>query len=104
MTRLKYPTNGLYKGLKTNMDNSLSMLSKACDTCDYSTPSNFKYKNYLNNLSTLLNNYKKEMSSIVSAIKKIDNNYEELDTELYNKAKALGNYEVENRERLVTND
>ena len=104
MTKLKYPKNGLYSGVKANTDNSLSMLTKACNACDYSTPSSFKYKNYMNNLSTLLDGYKKEMNNIIAVIKKIDGKYDDLESDLYAKSKTLGNYKVEKRERLVIGD
>ena len=104
MTKLKYPINGLYKETSPYIEDSTSFLQKALNTSSMSCPSNFAYRSYINNLPNTINGNVNGMKAIDDIISSISKEYEDLEVELTSKAKLIGDYKVNERERLIISD
>lgn len=93
MTKLVYPDEGIYILTKDKAAPCITNLNNGSNSSDFSVPYGFGNRNYLYGLRATLTSYKREFEQINDSIKKVDNNIENLSTDLYNEAKSLLNYE-----------
>ena len=101
MTKLKYPSNGIYYSCRGDLSSCSSMLTSACNSASFTIPSSFIYKTYMTNLKDVLNSYKTEMNNISDTLNKISKSYEDAEVDMTTKAKSLSNMTVKKRERLI---
>lgn len=101
MAKLKYPSNGIYNTIRTELNDSLSHLNNASKNADYKVPGNFTYKSYMNSLKQTLKDYAKEIDNINDAVIKTNKTYEELEAEMNEKAKVINGYKVVERDRMI---
>ena len=55
----------------------------------------------MNDLKNNLNNYKKEMDDIIDAINKVNKTFNDVETDMENDVKKIGEVKVEKRDRLI---
>lgn len=101
MTKLVYPTNGIYKKCQSELKSCANNLSRAVSNCSLNIPSDFNYKNYLRNLDNTLSKYYNEIVSIDADLKKSDTNYENLESYLIDNIKGTTVVEIKERDRMI---
>lgn len=102
MTKLTYPEDGIYKLTNSKIVDAKEHLSSAKKCCNFSVPSSFAYRTYLQNLDELLDDYEKQMNLVLEKVKKVSENYELLETDLENDAKTIERTKLKQRERLIS--
>ncbi len=101
MTKLKYPKNGISSLCSENINNCSIELNATLQYTDYTVPSNFKYRTYMNDLPNLLSSYVKELNSILNKINTSDLNYETCEIEMTENSKSFQEYRIEERDRAI---
>lgn len=101
MTKLLYPEDGIYRLIKDEVYQLQEHLSNGLKYTDFNIPSSFYYKYYLNNLDNTLIAYKNELTSILEAAQKVNQNFEILEMDLNIKIKTLDNKKMQERERMI---
>lgn len=101
MTKLNYPSEGIYRYCRDDFELCISNLSKVISTCNLDVPANFTYKNYLNNLPSLLNEYYKEIDSINSKLQKSNKNYDNLSDALSTSTNRMESLKIKERDRMI---
>ena len=101
MTKIYYPENGIFKEYGDKQKLATNHLSKTANYTNYTIPSDFVYKNYLNELPELLNNLKKESNDIYNKMYKISNDYGELEKTLIENIKVIEDFEIKRRDRMI---
>lgn len=101
MNKIIYPKEGLYIYCQVNCDNVENNLVKANSKCTFTIPEGFEYKEYLQNLSNVINQYKSDITEIDEILKLIDKRYEELSDAMDERIKLLEVSKIEYRERAI---
>ena len=101
MTRLKYPTNGIYNTVKSELDDCIQALNSASSNSNNTIPIKFTYKGYLNSLESTLRDYLKEINEIKSKIKATSKTFEDLELDMTEKSNVIGDYKVIERDRMI---
>lgn len=103
MTKLVYPTNGVYNSCRSSVEATSRNLSRAVSYCSFSVPYtfNYTYRNYLYRLRNILNGYYKEINSIGYRVKYSDNNFETLENDLENSTKKMVSVKIKDRDRMI---
>jgi len=98
---LQSKKNGIYRYCRDGIEKSLSDLSRVIPNCDFDIPSNFVYKDYLENLGSNINNLYKELNKINSKLKEINAEYVQLEDDLIDSVKSLETVKIKERDRMV---
>ena len=103
MTKLKYPSSGIYSSCKPHVTDSGEQLRSAADKSkSLDVPSDFGYRNYLmNDLYGILDGYHQEVESIGEKIKVTNPRFSELSENLEKKAKSISITTIKDRVRMV---
>lgn len=101
MTKFRYPSEGLYNPNRNSLDNSKTKINAAITSSGFSVPSSFAYRNYCNNLKSLLNSMKEELDVIERLFKKNDNDYKVMSDDIHDYDKSMSLYEITERERMI---
>ncbi len=101
MSKLEYPSEGIYGYCKDHLDSCTSDLSRAISSCNFDVPSGFQYYNYLNGLDNVIGDYYKEINSISSKMLKTHNNYEMLASDLEASIKKKNISKIKDRDRVI---
>ncbi|MBR2708862.1 hypothetical protein IKE98_00825 [Candidatus Saccharibacteria bacterium] len=78
MTKLVYPSNGICPQCKSNLNDCKNDLSSAANYAIFDVPEDFPYKEFLDNLHTLLTNLSTGCENLKNKLKAIDTCYETL--------------------------
>lgn len=101
MTKLVFPSEGIKKSIKPNIDSTINYLNGASSSAYMDVPTDFSYYNYLQNLKNTINSYKKESENILDISSKVDTNYENLDNDLKKDAQLLPTNKMSARDRMI---
>lgn len=101
MSKLIYPSDGIYKYCRNYIDACSNNLSNAVNNCNLDVPSGFSYKNYLSSLSSELNDFYREINSIDSKLQKSNNNYDNLASDLSLTTKRMSILKIKDRDRMI---
>lgn len=101
MSKISYPSDGIYKYSKTKIETCSNDLYNAMSYCDFDIPYDFVYKNYLNGLSNDINNYYKEVNNINDILRSTDNNYSDLENDLSFEVSKLKSIQIKDRDRMI---
>lgn len=100
MTKLLYPSEGIYEYGQKHIEDAISNLKETCSK-SYMCPNDFKYAAYVKNLRNELFGLYKTANSINNRLKRVDNIYERLSEVLLADKKMLDPLNIEERERLI---
>ena len=101
MTKLKYPSNGIYSVVNVESNDCLTHLNNALANTDYSVPNNFSYKSYMKELKSTLKDFSKEMNKIITKLSNTTTTFEETELDMIAKAKTIKGYKVIERDRMI---
>lgn len=101
MTKLTFPAEGVKKVIKANVDSTINSLNSAMSSTYLDVPTDFSYYNYLKNLRSTINNYKNESEKILDISTKVDNNFNNLETDLKKDAQLLPTNKMGTRDRMI---
>lgn len=101
MSKLVYPSDGIYKYCKNNIEACSSNLSNAISDCSFDIPSDFTYKSYLSELASVLSEYQKEINSINLKLQKSNNRFETLESDLINNTQKMVTAKIKERDRMI---
>ena len=103
MSKLLYPSDGIYKYCKDYAESCASNLSKAIADCNLDVPSKFTFKSYLDGLDNTLETYYTEINSINSKLEMINSNYQTLSSDLKEGTQRMVTGKIKERERMIQN-
>lgn len=101
MTKLVFPSEGIKKNIKPNIDSTINYLNSASASAYFDIPSDFGYYNYLQDLKNTINSYKKESENILDISSKVDTNFDNLENELKKDAQLLPTNKMSARDRMI---
>lgn len=100
MSKIVYPIDGIYSNVSNQVDLCKRNLNDALSNSDMNVPS-FNYKNYLDNLPSVLASYCNEMNSIENKLKKTTNEFENLSNDLESNNRLLNSIKIKERDRMI---
>ncbi|MBQ6841574.1 MAG: hypothetical protein IJO63_05645 [Bacilli bacterium] len=101
MTAIKYPEDGLYKTCYLDISELQGYLNSAVSYTNFDIPLLFAYRGYLNRLDNTINSYNKELQNIMAAAKKVDTNFDVLESDIRTSINAIDKSKMKERERLI---
>lgn len=101
MSKLVYPSSGIYPRCKGNIAGCIEELSSAIANCDYTVPSGFPHREYLYSLDGTLNNCLAEIKEIESKLKNTDSSFNNLSNSLTANASKISIEKVNKRDRMI---
>lgn len=101
MTKLSYPSDGVYRYCKNNLISCHDNLQSARWNCNFDIPYGFRYRNYLFNLNYELGQYINTINDLDDKIRKINDNFEELETDMSNDVNKLPSVKIKDRDRMI---
>lgn len=101
MTKLYFPSGGIYRSSKSDIDNCLNDLSRAISNATFDIPAGFSYSGDLRSLSSTLNNYYQELKSIDYRLQNTNNNFNILEDDLEMSAKKMEAVKIKERDRMI---
>ena len=101
MTKLVYPSEGIYRGCQLSIEKCIGDLLSAVNSITTSCPSEFNYSNYMNNLRNDLRGYYKSMNNINNVLKRSDSVYERVSDYLESSASKMIQPEMSERDRMI---
>lgn len=101
MTKLSYPTTGIYNYYSSNIENCTRYLAQALSNSVFNIPSEFVYKQRLSNLDNVISGYCKEIGEIGTKLKYSNDNFESLSDDLVNAVEKMTISKVKERERMI---
>ena len=101
MTKLVFPSEGIKKNIKPNIDSTINYLNSASASAYFDIPSDFGYYNYLQDLKNTINSYKREAENILDISSKVDTNFDNLENELKKDAQLLPTNKMSARDRMI---
>ncbi len=102
MTKLVFPSNGIYPICKNSIQGCARDLFNAIENCNYTIPSGFPHENYLRGLSGELNGYRTEVKNIGAKLKRTDRNFDNLSDNLTTNASKITTTKITKRDRMIT--
>ena len=101
MSRIVFPKDGIHPHCRDDLEECSRYLTKARVSCSFNIPSSFPYKNYLYNLDDKINEFRREIKSIDSKLKRIDNNFRILSDDLEISANKIDTPKLPKRNRMI---
>lgn len=101
MTKLVFPSEGIKKNIKPNIDSTINYLNSASASAYFDIPSDFGYYNYLQDLKNTINSYKRESENILDISSKVDTNFDNLENDLKKDAQLLPTNKMSARDRMI---
>lgn len=102
MSKINYPeSDGLRSIVKDPINQTIKQLNSAINSCSFLIPVDFKYKNYLVNLSTVISDYATRSSEIYSTACATDNMFKSTFESMSSFDESLDITVIEERDRLV---
>lgn len=101
MTKLSYPSDGIYKYTRSHTENVARDLQRAVSSCILNIPNNFTYRKYLLSLRDTLNSYYKEISSIDDKLNKTNTNFENVAINLTKGVTDITIKKITERDRMI---
>lgn len=101
MTKFNYPA----EGIKTNIDHYLGQAKKntndAVNDCSLDIPYGFAYKSHLSNLYDTLVEMKEEMDVIDRLIKRADDDYKTMSSDIQSNLQNIDLIKIKERDRMI---
>lgn len=101
MSKLVYPSEGLYPQCRDNAEGCVRYLANAASNCNFDIPSGFSQSSYLYSLGNKLNTYRLEASNLAAKIEQTDRSYSNLSDALETSAGGVAISPVSSRDRLI---
>lgn len=101
MSKLYYPSEGIYKYCRNDIEAGSNNLNNAYNNCNLDVPSDFSYKNYLDSLDSTIKSYCNELNNISSKLERTNSNYDNLESDLSSKAQKMVSVKIKDRERMI---
>lgn len=101
MSRLIYPSGGIYNHCSSNISGCSNHLSHAVSNSSLDIPEDFTYRSYLYSLGNTLNSYLQEINSINIKLKRTNDNFETLSNDLEDQAHKLITTSIKERNRMI---
>ncbi len=101
MSKLIYPTGGLYGATNLYASQCSQNLTQGMNNCSFDIPEDFHYANYINGLHGVIHGYVKEINDIKSKIRETDTKLDNLETGLIKGISALPGTLIEERDQLI---
>lgn len=101
MTKLVYPSEGVYNKCQASLEKCVSELLSAVNSITTYPPSEFNYREYMVNLRNELRGYYRTMNYINRTLKRSDNVYERVSDYLETSASRMVAPEIKDRDRMI---
>ena len=101
MSKLVYPSNGVYPRCRGSITGCAEELSRAIANCDFTIPSGFSHIDYLYGLDNKLNNCLTEIKEIGSILKRTDKSFSSLSNNLTANASKISIQKMNKRDRMI---
>lgn len=101
MTKIKYPVNGLYKLINSDLESASKILTASIGFSNFIVPEDYVYRKYLLDLSALLSDCLQENKDIISQVINTNKELETLDIELNNKTKKIDTKIIKDLDRMI---
>jgi hypothetical protein len=101
MTKLKYPSSGIYRVVSSSLDEANTCLTSSVNLADYSVPYGFSNRKYLLDLKNVLNGYVKEHSAITNQLINTSKEMDALDLDSASEIKKLDMPVVKDIDRMI---
>ena len=99
---IEYVKNRIDSYCQSDINDIISNLEKASiNSNSLSCPGNFQYRNYINSLHSIINDYVNDANKIEGLLKYVTKEFDDLNERLKSDVEALDSSLIKERERLV---
>lgn len=101
MSKLSYPSDGIYNSTKLYTNACYNQLNKAFSYSKLDIPTDFEYHNYLSTLSSQINSFRNEISDIDNKLRSTTKRFQTLSDNLSEQVNNLDFKDIKIRDRMI---